>query len=267
MEENKRLPVSAIVGTCNEAHLLRKCLDSLSWCDEILVVDLESSDHPERLIKGHERLERYPRVAVIEEIFPVFIPQLRNDWVLLIDPDEVLDPVLQKQLMEFIPQVPDDVGRINAPRRYYFKKHALKGTFWGGNRIDRLLIHRKRVNIADTVHTAITLKEHFRTYKIRHSGNNVNHHYWMTGWKQCFEKHRRYLDGEGLNMHKEGKTYSLPKQIRAGLVAFKECFWNFKGYLDGFTGLALSVFWAWYQMGKWGALRKYHKKINYKNKI
>ncbi|MBU6325121.1 MAG: glycosyltransferase [Bacteroidetes bacterium] len=261
MAENKRLPVSALVGTCNEAHLLRQCLDSLQWCDEILVVDLESNDHPERMIQGHERMEHYRRVSRIEDIFPVFIPKLKHQWVLLIDPDEVLDPELQKQLTEFIPQAPEDAGRINTPIRYYFKKHALKGTVWGGKRIGRLLIHRERVLVADTVHTAITLKEGFRTHKIRHAGNNVDHHYWMSGWKQLFEKHRRYLQGEGLNMYREGKRYNLPAQLWSGMQAFRESFIQCKGYLDGITGLSLSLFWAWYQVGKWRSLRHYQRSL------
>jgi glycosyltransferase involved in cell wall biosynthesis len=262
MAENKRIPVSALVGTCNEAHLLRNCLDSLQWCDEIVVVDLASNDKPEAVLHEHERLERYHRVARIEDIFPVFIPQLKHQWVLLIDPDEVLDPELQKQLMEFIPLAPEDAGRINTPIRYYFKNRALKGTVWGGKRIGRLLINRERVHIADTVHTAITLKEGFRTHKIRHVGNNVDHHYWMSGWKQLIEKHRRYLEGEGLNMHREGKSYSTLAKWKAGLHAFKECFINRKGFLDGFTGLALSIFWTWYQLGKWDSLKRYQKHLN-----
>ena len=256
---NNKLPVSALVGTCNEAHMLRACLDSIQWCDEILVVDLESGDHPERIIRNHEKIESYHRVGRIEDIFPVFIPKLKNPWVLLIDPDEVLDPELQHQLTEFIPQAPEDAGRINTPIRYYFKKHALKGTVWGGRRIGRLLIHRDRVNISDSVHTAISLKEGFRTHKIRHAGNNVDHHFWMNGWKQLFEKHRRYLKGEGFNMYHEGKRYHLTGHLWSGIVAFKESFFKCRGYLDGFTGLALSGFWAWYQMGKWRSLRQYQR--------
>ncbi len=261
MEENKRLPVSVLIGTCNEAHLLRQCLDSVQWCDEIMVVDLASGDHPEQMLRGHEQLERYHRVARIEDIFPVFIPRLKHQWVLLIDPDEVLDPELQQQLQAFIPQAPEDAGRINTPIRYYFKKHALKGTVWGGRRIGRLLIHRQRVRISDTVHTAITLKEDFRTHKIRHAGNNVDHHYWMSGWKQLIEKHRRYLEGEGLNMYREGKRFNLAKQLWSGIQAFKESFITCKGYLDGFTGLALSIFWAWYQVGKWRSLRLHQRSL------
>ena len=260
-QDNNKLPVSALIGTCNEAHLLRECLDSIQWCDEILVVDLQSSDQPERLIRNHEKIEPHVRVARIEDIFPEFIPKLKHDWVLLIDPDEVLDPELQKQLREFIPQAPEDAGRINTPIRYYFKKHALKGTIWGGRRIGRLLIHRERVNIADTVHTAINLKEGFRTHKIRHAGNNVDHHYWMNSWSQLFEKHRRYLKGEGLNMYNEGKRYNLPAQIWAGVDAFRESFFKCRGYLDGFTGLALSCFWIWYQVGKWRSLRHYQRML------
>jgi len=260
MPHTEKLPVSVLIGCHNEAHLLKACLSSVSWCDEILVVDLESADHPERVASAFGRVVRHKKVDRIEDIFPEYIPALKHEWVMLIDPDEVLDPTLRQELQQLLAVVPDDVARINVPIQYYFRNRPLRGTVWGGKRIGRLMIHRERVSVGDTVHTAIAAREGYRTHKIRPAGNNVDHHYWMTDWKQLISKHRRYLEGEGLSMYQAGHRYRFAAKWKATIAAFRESFLTMRGYLDGFTGLLLSVFWAWYVHSKWSALRSYEKK-------
>ena len=44
MADPARLPISALVASGNEAKELRRCLATLGFCDEIIVVDLESTD-------------------------------------------------------------------------------------------------------------------------------------------------------------------------------------------------------------------------------
>ena len=44
MSEKARVPVSVLVPIKNEAANLRRCLDSVTWADEIFVVDSQSTD-------------------------------------------------------------------------------------------------------------------------------------------------------------------------------------------------------------------------------
>lgn len=82
--------ISAVVTTMNNAATLERCLASLQWCDEIVVLDSGSSDATHAIA---QRLE----AALYVETFKGYGPQkqsaidkARHEWVLLLDADEHL---------------------------------------------------------------------------------------------------------------------------------------------------------------------------------
>lgn len=87
-----KLPISSIVIGFNESKKLAGCLNSLMFCDEVVYVDLGSSD--DSLIiaaKFVNKIFNYKLVPAVEFAQAVFVPKLKHDWILYIDPDEVLD--------------------------------------------------------------------------------------------------------------------------------------------------------------------------------
>lgn len=257
----EKLKISALVASHNEAHLLENCLQSIQWCDEIVLVDLESTDSTVDVAKKYtSNIVDHKRVELVEELFPYIIPTLRNDWIMLIDPDERLDPTLYFSISKFLRNPPTDCGRINVPILYYYKNKPLRGTVWGGwAKTGRLLVKRSACNISKNVHTAIVLKEGFLTYKIRREGKNVDHHYWVQSYSQMLEKHRRYTLKEGKSKYDLGCRFSYSKLLYETLSAFRECFFTYKGYLDGFLGFLLSCFYSWYVWSSWISLKNYEQ--------
>lgn len=165
---SEKLPISVLIASCNDGPLLEDCLKSLWFCDEILLVDLESTDSSLEIAKAYNTsIHQHKKVELVEFLFPEFIPKLKNDWVMLIDPDERIDPELETDIRDFFKDIPVDCGRINVPIVYYYKNKALRGTVWGGNKSGRLLIKQSACHIGNNVHTAIQLKEGFITYKIK----------------------------------------------------------------------------------------------------
>src|SRR5690606_5011113 len=86
------LPVSVIVLTFNEELNIARCLDSVSWCDDVVVVDSHSTDRTREIAaaKG-ARVELRPfdnyanqRNHALKEI------EYRHPWVLMLDADEVV---------------------------------------------------------------------------------------------------------------------------------------------------------------------------------
>lgn len=259
-----KLPISALVVSSNEGFLLEDCLKSISFCDEIVLVNMESTDLTKEI--GEKYAVKYievKKVELVEHLFPKSIPDLFNEWVMLIDPDERIDVELRNDIENFFKEIPNDCGKINVPIQYYYKKRALKGTFWGGeNKYGRLLIKKTACDISDNVHTAISLKKGYLTYKIKRNGNNIDHHFWVSSFKQMLEKHKRYIKREGESRYKNGDRYSILKAAHKTILAFKESFLIRKGYKDGFLGLFLSVFYAWYIWASWNSLLKFQKNID-----
>lgn len=97
--------VSAVIITCNEAHLLRGCVESVrALADEIVVCDMESSDGSATLalelgckVIAHRRMpapDPEARTAVIEAA--------SGDWILAFDPDMRLLPATARRLRQII---------------------------------------------------------------------------------------------------------------------------------------------------------------------
>lgn len=258
----EKLKISALVVSLNEAHLLEDCLRSILWCDEIVVVNLESRDSTVAVARRYtSNVINHRRVELVEDLFPLVIPTLRNDWVMLIDPDERIDPSLYFSILEFFRNLPADCGRINVPILYYYKNKPLKGTVWGGkSKTGRLLLKKSACNISKNVHTAVVLKEGFLTYKIRKEGRNVDHHYWVQSYSQMLEKHKRYTIKEGKSKFDLGYRFSYLKLFLETISAFRECFFTCKGYLDGFLGFFLSCFYSWYVWSSWISLKNYEQR-------
>jgi len=259
-----KLPISALVVSYNEGFQLENCLKSIQFCKEIVLIDLESKDNTSEIGKKYAcKSVVEKKVELVEQLFPKYIPSLSNDWVMLIDPDERIDPELISDIQDFFKEIPNDCGKINVPIQYYYKNTALKGTVWGGKKkTGRLLIKQSACDISGNVHTAITLKEGFITYKIKRKGNNIDHHFWVQSYEQMLDKHKRYSLKEGKSKYDKGERFSYLQLIKQTIAAFGESFFTCKGYRDGFLGLFLSGFYAWYVFASWLSLQKYQKKIN-----
>ncbi len=98
-----QIPVSVCVLACDDEAVLGRCLDSLSFADEVVVViDAKSSD-------GSEKIAREKATAVSLHRYVGDIEQKRqvlslatNEWVLLLDSDEVVSGALAAQIREFL---------------------------------------------------------------------------------------------------------------------------------------------------------------------
>lgn len=93
--------ISAIVLTKNEEKNIRECLESLTWCGEIIVVDDESIDITREIAK---ELGAKVLVHPLEDDFSqqrnYGLEMARGEWVLFIDADERITEDLKKEIFQ-----------------------------------------------------------------------------------------------------------------------------------------------------------------------
>ena len=98
------MAVSVLVLTYNEEENLPRCLQSVAWADEVLVVDSFSTDRTVDIARSHG-------ARVVQRAFDTFAEQrnfgldkgqLRNEWVLHLDADEVVPDVLRDELAAIV---------------------------------------------------------------------------------------------------------------------------------------------------------------------
>ncbi|MBI2378467.1 MAG: glycosyltransferase family 2 protein [Deltaproteobacteria bacterium] len=103
---NERVPLSVLIAARNEAANLPKCLAPLErWADEIVVVDSHSTDGTAELAEryGAQVLQfdyagGWPKKRQWAlDTFP-----FRNDWILILDADEILQPAIKSELAQAI---------------------------------------------------------------------------------------------------------------------------------------------------------------------
>lgn len=262
--DNNLLPISAVVVGRNEAKILKRCLKGISFCEDVTYVDLDSSDGSLEIAQAAgANVQSHAVVPIGEFILSEKSSTTKHSWILITDPDEYVDPTLSSQICDLFAHLAKslNIGSVTVPWRFYFKNKPLLGTPWGGANRRVLLANRDRFGFTPTVHGGRKLAEGFISLDIPPNGDNCVHHFWMESWTQLLEKHRRYLRLEGKARFEAGSRVSLVTILISPAKEFVVSFAKCQGYRDGFTGLLLSLFWAWYQTSARVENYKYQRKI------
>jgi glycosyltransferase involved in cell wall biosynthesis len=111
-------PISVCVVCRNEADKLGPCLESVAWSDDVVVMDLESTDGSAALAEAHgARVVRRAPVPIVEMVRNEVAGYTRHDWVLVLDPDERIAPGLAEHLRQVATR--DKIDAVVIPRMNY----------------------------------------------------------------------------------------------------------------------------------------------------
>jgi len=245
--------VTAIVIFRNEKRHLDRCLRALRWCDEVIAVDMQSSDGSIKL--AHELADRVLRVDACPIAEPTRVAAARlarHDWVLLVDPDEVIPPSLVEDIRSAIVEHPD-AGAFSLPMCFYFKGQRLAGTVWGTLTYKQRLIHRQRCDLLPLCNRISQLKPGQRDVRIPHTGDNHMRHYWSDAYTDLLHKHFvRYAHKEAAAMVAQGGRFSLRAGFITPLVELKKSLKDFDGWRIGLRGWLLSgVYFGYTLASQW----------------
>lgn len=137
--------IAAIVLTYNEERYIRDCLESLTWCDEVWIVDSDSTDGTLDICRRFtQNIVRHPFVSFYDSRnWALNNLPIRAEWILFIDSDERITPELQKEIIETISKQPSLADGYYIPCKQYFWGQWLKhGEAWP-NYVLRLFKKRK----------------------------------------------------------------------------------------------------------------------------
>lgn len=208
--------ISALVLTLDEEENIGRCLESLAWCDELVVVDSESTDGTVEIARRFgarvvtRRLDNWS--SHLNWIFDNVT--FRGDWVYYSDADEVVPPELKAELC----RVAADARRPEVAFRLRFKtmflgrwiRHASLYPTWVLRflRPRRVRWHRE-VNPTCTVDgPEARLDEHFVHYS------------FAKGFDAWFAKHNRYSTQEAIEALRvlQATPTVLPALVSANAV-------------------------------------------------
>lgn len=255
--------MSAVVITYNDEKHLEKCLNNLSVCDQLLVVDLGSSDQSALIGKKYATtFLTHKWEPIAEFVLPEILDLIEYEWVVRADPDEIYP----YSLLEAISQViysDDLVSRYSIPFQYYFGNIPLKNTVWGGVRyFGNKIFNLQRVILSKRVHGSIEDKNSYIVKNIPYSGTNAVQHFWVNDFKDFYIKHKRYLRLEGKSRYERGERFSLRFWVNNVLKSIYKGFIVKKGLFGSALEFSLSLLYVWYISSSILALKKFSKNIN-----
>ena len=231
--------VSAAIIVFNEEHTIERCLNSLLWVDEIVVVDAYSTDNTKKIacdpnapwakkLKWHERLW-----SGFRDQRNFCISQTTNDWILVVDADEKCTDVLKSKIQEILKQTsPHTAWKVR--RQEYFLGKPIYFGIWNPSYQDRFF-HKSGVHYINDIHE-------YPYYPVKPMRiHEPLEHYPDFEPEKFLTKMNKYTTIEARDRVKAGKRTNLFRVIFAGPAMFIKNYFYYKAYRDGAHGIVISV--------------------------
>jgi glycosyltransferase involved in cell wall biosynthesis len=229
------MSVSVIVITKNEADAIERCLRSVDWADEVIVLDSGSSDQTVELSQ-----ELGARVSVTTD-WPGFGPQKNRaleratgDWVLSLDADEWVTPELRDEILNVISRA-DGAVAFRVPRMSSFCGRFMRHSGWWPDHVVRLFKRGAARFSDDVVHERVIVEGKTGTL------HELIMHETFVDLDELLQKMNNYSSLAAHEMRHGGRKAGLAGAVLRGLWAFIRTYFLRGGFLDGREGFMLAV--------------------------
>jgi glycosyltransferase involved in cell wall biosynthesis len=261
------VPVSVVVLTLNEEPNIRRCLASVGWADQVVVMDSGSTD-------GTVAAAKSMRAEVVEQPWLGFsaqrdyalrMPLIRHDWVYFVDADEWVSPQLAAEIAAELAD-PHCAGFTHRLRLVFMGTWIRHCGWYTGS---------WRLRLTDRRHTRydgnLVGERPCVTGRIRRLDNDIvdEDRKGLSAW---LHKHVRYAEleaqrrrsdvglGERLRLLREGGSSAplarviLKELVFPGVPAKPVALFLFMyiarlGFLDGLAGLRFCLYHGWFELG------------------
>jgi glycosyltransferase involved in cell wall biosynthesis len=245
-------PITAIVTTFNEEQNIASCLESLLWCDEILVVDSFSTDRTAEIARG------YPKVRFVQRTYygsasqkNWAMDQVQNDWILIFDADERCTPALQREIEGLIASHPrHDAYTIK--RRVHFLDKVIRFSGWQHDRVVRLVRRGCARYPNRRVHADMITRGPSPVLR------NPMEHFMTDTLDEYIRRIEKYSFWGAAQHWKEGKRAGFLEVFGRPVWRFLRTYLFQLGILDGMHGLVFCMLQSFGSYRKWALLWGWH---------
>lgn len=247
--------ISALIITYNEIGYIERCIESVSFADEIIVVDSYSTDGTYEYLKAH------PAVRVIQHPFTNFtlqksftLEKATNDWVLFLDADEVVPEALKDEILDTV-RGGTEHAAFWFYRKFMFQDQPLRFSGWQTDKNYRLF-RKSRAQFSDKKLVHETLVVNGKSGILR---EKLIHYCYKN-----YEDYKAKMLTYGRLKAKE--SFYREKQFNYFSLVFKPL-WKFVnhyifrlGILDGRKGIIICYLNALSDLERYRELKKLEKK-------
>lgn len=255
--------VTAIIHTLNEIDQIEECLSSVSWADEIYLIDSLSTDGTAERVR-----EAFPAARVEQREYHgaaatknYAIDRATHDWIFVIDADERVTPELRDEILRTL-EGPLDRWAYSVGRRNFMLGKEVRYSGLQRDRVTRLF-HRGHARYPNKrVHADLIVDG--ETGELRHKML----HFYIRSFDHMIAKMTRYANWGAAQMYIEGKSTGLTGILIHPLAKFVRDYIINLGFLDGPRGV-ISVgmhvyytFWKYAKLWELNQLKRLGKPVS-----
>ncbi len=233
--------VSAVIISRNEEKHIARCLRSLVWADEIVVIDAESTDRTPDICRD-PAAPWAGKIRFIQRPWPGFrsqrtfaMEEARNDWLLVVDADEECSPELASRIRELMSSSGGPPTRAYKVRRQeFFLEKPIHHGIWNPSYQDRFF-HRQGVRYVNEIHEyPVFPVQPDRIHEpLVHAPDFAP--------EKFLEKMNKYTTIEARDRVNAGQRTNVFRIVTAGPAMFLKNYFYYGAYKDGVHGLVISV--------------------------
>ena len=242
--------ITAIIPTFNEESNIQRALESVSFADEIIVVDSFSTDRTVDIVKESNAILLQRKFDDFSNQKNFAIEKSSNEWVFLLDADERIPNNLKTEIQEAITSV-NSFNAYYVYRNFFFKNRKLSYSGWRRDKVIRLF-KKDSCKYEGKVHEKISTKGEVGFLKGR-----LNH-YSYKNYNQYKKKLKNYAKLQAQELLEKGLFVTPYHLFLKPIIRFFIQFIIQFGFLDGVKGLVIS--WV-HAFGVW---RRYLEVLNLK---
>jgi len=239
--------VSVVLAVKNEENSLKRCLESVRWADEIVIVDNGSTDNTISIANRYtDRIYEYGKNALIPRIQQFGIEKAAEDWILVLDADVVVPKKTKEEIQSKINDKGYNAYYIDHP--IYFLGRFTRSRCWRFPTV-KLFRRGKGFYCAERPHCAVRI-----TGKTGHLDGPLLH-YSNPSISSFLKKMDLYTTQDAILLSKGKKAGLLNKKIRKvgvyslfvePMLLFFYYYVYGLGFMDGFRGIILASLFSYY---------------------
>jgi glycosyltransferase involved in cell wall biosynthesis len=230
-----KLPLSLVVITHDEEKNIERCLKSVPFAQEIVVLDSESSDRTCEIAKAHG-------AKVFREKFRGFGPQKRRavelasqDWVLSLDADEALSESAQKAIVHAFQKGEPAAAALQLSRLSFHMGRWIRHGGWYPDWQIRLF-DRRRANW-----DLALLHEKVQVEGAAMKLPEPIHHWVFDDLADQIRTNNKYSDLGARELFNKGRRFTVLALLLKPVSKFFETYVWKRGFLDGLPGFVIAV--------------------------
>ena len=235
------LPISVCIITYNEEDKIERCLQSVSWADEIIVVDSGSTDKTVEICKRFtDKIEYRAWTGYVDQKNHA-ISLAKNDWILSVDADEEISGDLKKEILKIGEAEKPDYAGFKMPRLTYYLGKWIKHSGWYPDKQLRLFNRRVAKWVGKKLHEHAVVDGNVGIL------SKPLYHYSYRDLAEHIDTVNRFAVLWVKEQLRNRKCRpSVVQLLVHPIIKFFECYVWKRGFLDGYQGLIIAGIAAFY---------------------